>query len=65
MEERASGISSDFGKLLDELIELFQTSNLERENSAKQRAANEALNTDMGLEMRRMPVETMVKSSNR
>ena len=67
-EERASGISpdiSDIEKLLDELIELFQTANLERETVTKQRADKAALNAEKGLEMRRMSMETMGESSKR
>ena len=67
-EERASGISpdiSDIDKLLDELIELFQTANLERGNSAKTSADRAALDAERGLDMRRMSMETMGESSKR
>ena len=48
-EERASGISpeiSDIDKLLDELIELFQTATLERESSAKKSSDKAALDAE-------------------
>ena len=67
-EERASGISpdmDDIDKLLDELIELFQTANLEHENVTKQKADKAAINAEKGLEMRRMSMETMGESSKR
>ena len=67
-EERASGISpdiSDIDKLLDDLIERFETANLERETIARQRADKTALNAEKGLEMRRMSMETMGESSKR
>ena len=66
--ERASRISpdiSDIDKLLDELIELFEAANLERETITKQRADKTALNAEKGLEMRRMSLETMGESSKR
>ena len=67
-EERASGISpdiSDIQKLLDELIELFETANLERETIAKQRADKMALNAEKGLEMRKTSTATLGESSKR
>ena len=55
----------DIDKLLEELIELFETANLEQETIAKQRADKMALNAEKGLEMRRMSMETMGESSKR
>ena len=53
------------GKQLDELIELFQMENLEQKNMTKQTADKVAINADKGLEMRRLLMETMGKSSKR
>ena len=56
-EERASGISPDVSyidKLIDELIQLFQTANRERENLMKQKTDKTALDAAKGLEMRSM-----------
>eukprot|EP00795_Rhopilema_esculentum_P005672 gene5672-10912_t len=67
-EERASGISpdiTDIDKLLDELIELFETANLEQVNSAKEKANKVALDAEKGLEMRRLSMESMGESAKR
>ena len=67
-EVRASGISPDItetDKLLNELIELFETDNLEQANSAKEKANKVALDAEKGLEMRRMSMERMRESAKR
>eukprot|EP00795_Rhopilema_esculentum_P005671 gene5670-10911_t len=67
-EERASGISpdiTDIDKLLDELIELFETASLEQANSAKEKTNEVALDAEKGLEMRRLSMESMGESAKR
>ena len=67
-EERASGISTDVTEidvLLDELIELFETANLEHKTAAKEKSDKANLDVEKGREMRRMSLESMGESSKR
>eukprot|EP00794_Sanderia_malayensis_P013443 gene13443-14826_t len=67
-EERASGISpevTEIDKLLDELIELFDTATQEQKAAQKEKADKAALDAEKGLEMRRRSLESMGESVKR
>ena len=56
---------TDIDKLLDELIEVFETATLEQATAAKEKSDKAALDAEKGLEMRRMSMESMGESSKR
>ena len=67
-EERARGISpevTEIDKVLDELIEMFESAAIEQKAAAKDKADKIASDVEKGQEMRRLSMERMNKSAKR